>query len=182
MLGIPFTSVWGTRMRITTGIAALAATLAAASPASAQAITGKAKGTVLQPLTMTKGADLDFGTIVSGTSAGVVRIEANEEGDRSVGGGVVAVLSDVGHSAFFTGAGPEGRVVNLTLTYDDILVFGDEEIEVAEMFLDNGAVDKEVEIGSSGAFTTYVGGQFNIAENQPAGVYTGSFKITAEYN
>ena len=36
MIGIPFTSVWGTKMRLTLGIAALAATFVAASPAAAQ--------------------------------------------------------------------------------------------------------------------------------------------------
>ena len=34
---------------------------------------------------------------------------------------------------------------------------------------------------NAGGFTVYVGGTFNIAANQPAGVYSAQFQLTATY-
>jgi len=105
-------------MRLTVGLAALAATLVAATPASAQlaSATAEAKGVVLLPLTLTKTSDLDFGTVVADPLvAGTVVIDANT-GARSVSGGVTAVPSFPGGRAVFQGAGSSGQLVDLTLS------------------------------------------------------------------
>src|SRR5688500_16167711 len=80
-------------MRFKIALAALAATAAFASPAVAQTVASEsatARGTVLQPLTLTEDSDLDFGTVLSTAAAGTVTINANS-GVRSVTGGVAAV-------------------------------------------------------------------------------------------
>ena len=76
-------------MRFTVYLAALAATTAFATPAFAQVVsataTAEARGLVLQPLTLTKVNDLDFGTILASTVAGSVSIDA-DTGVRSSSG------------------------------------------------------------------------------------------------
>src|SRR5688500_8221424 len=96
MFGFPFTSVGNLKMRLKLGLAAVAATLAVASPASAQVISStaeaEARGVVLTAQSLTKEADLDFGTITVnpdpltsvGGPGGTVTIAANAAGTRTV--------------------------------------------------------------------------------------------------
>src|SRR3954454_23333864 len=99
--------------------AALAATLAVASPAFAQqattSATAEARGLVLQSLTLSKVSDLDFGTVAgSATVAGNVVVDA-DTGTRTSGGGVTLMPSTVSR-ARFDGLGVPGNTVQLTLT------------------------------------------------------------------
>jgi hypothetical protein len=168
-------------MRLTLGLAALAATFAAASPASAQVATdsavAEARGTVIQPLTLTRTADLDFGTVISTNVAGNVVIDP-DTGLRSVGGGVTGIASTFGR-AEFTGLGTEGQTVSLTLDPPLGLVSGANIININSMSLDSGGPVRT--IGAGGTFTVGVGGDFAIAIDQAPGLYTADFELTAEY-
>ena len=78
-------------MRFTVSLAALAATLVVAAPAAAAptatvTATGNpiAKGVVVLPLTLSKTADLDFGTVIASTTTpGSVSISADDGSARS---------------------------------------------------------------------------------------------------
>jgi spore coat protein U-like protein len=76
-------------MRLNICLAALAATAAFASPAAAQVVTStaqaEARGTILQPLSLSRVQDLDFGTNLVDPlgAAGSVTIDA-DNGNRSV--------------------------------------------------------------------------------------------------
>ena len=76
-------------MRFKTALAALAASAAFASPAAAQVVTSnaqaEARGTILQPLSLSRDQDLDFGTILVDPlgAGGSVAIDA-DDGSRSV--------------------------------------------------------------------------------------------------
>ena len=131
-------------MRIAISLAALAATLATATPAFAQAVSAsanaEARGVVLQPLTLTKVDDLDFGTVISTAVAGTVVIDA-DDGSRSVTGGVLAVPSYPGGRGLFSGNGTAGQDVNLTLNSPGLLVSTTNPLDVVvvnSMYLDNG--------------------------------------------
>lgn len=174
-------------MRLTLGIAALAATFAAASPAFAQSAPvsasaqAEARGTVLLPLTLTKTSDLDFGTVIaSPTVAGTVVIDPNAATlPRSVTGGVTGVSTYPGNRGLFQGAGTAGQNVTLTLNAPATLTSGSNFI-TASLVLDQSGATNRI-IGASGAFAVGVGGTFNIAAAQPNGLYTGTFDLTAEY-
>lgn len=176
-------------MRIKFFLAALAATTAFATPAFAQSTgsdtaTAEARGLVLQPLTLTKVDDLDFGTILASTVAGSVTID-EDTGGRSVAGGVTAVASNVGDRALFAGAGTPGQQVSLTLTQPvgGVLVStsnSSDTITVSSLVLDNGGLGTRT-IGALGAFQVGVGGSFAIAAGQPNGLYTADFDLTANY-
>lgn len=177
-------------MRLTIALAALAATAVTASPALAQqapasataSANALAKGVVLQPLTLTKVTDLDFGTVVSTTVAGTVTIDA-DNGIRANSGGVTLVPSFPGDRGLFTGLGDANQNVTLTLTAPSVLVSTTNPIDtvsVNAMVLDQSNLTVR-NTGSGGVFQVGVGGTFGIAAQQPNGFYKADFTLTADY-
>jgi hypothetical protein len=176
-------------MRIKTYLVALAATAAAvATPAAAapQATVtvnnATAKGTVLLPLTLSETQKLDFGTVIADTtSAGDVLIDA-VTGARTVASPVVGVPTNPGQNGIFQGAGSPGTVVDLSMTAPAVLTSGSNTLVVNDMSFDNaGALTTSRTIDLTGAFSVGVGGDFAIAANQPNGLYTGTYSVTASY-
>ncbi len=143
------------------------------------------------PLTLSKTSDLDFGTVIASTTvAGTVVINA-DDGSRSVTGGVVGVPGYPGSRALFQGAGTAGQAVLLTLQAPAVLTSGPNSVTVNDMFFDTGGasavngvtgyLETARTINGTGAFEVGVGGDFAIAANQPNGLYTAPFIVTAEY-
>lgn len=172
-------------MRLNICLAAFAASVAVASPAFAQSVTAsataEARGLVLQPLTLTRVDDLDFGTVIASAVAGQVTID-EDTGARSVSGGVLGVPTAPGQRGLFAGAGTAGQQVDLTLTppAGGVLVSGANFLTVSAMVLDNGNSTTRT-IDLTGAFQVGVGGTFDIAASQPNGLYAADFDLTAEY-
>ncbi|WP_324805942.1 DUF4402 domain-containing protein [Sphingomonas sp. LY29] len=177
-------------MRLINTLAATAALALFATPAFAQSTPGtdtataEARGLVLQPLTLTKVTDLDFGTILASTVAGTVTINA-DTGNRSVTGGITQVASNAGSRATFAGAGtPAQRVVlklapptgNLLVSTSNVA----DTIAVSSMVFDTANTTTRT-IGTDGTFLVGVGGTFAIAANQPNGLYKADFNVTADY-
>lgn len=170
-------------MRFTLCLAALAATAVSASPAFAQmaSATGEARGVVVQPLTLAKVQDLDFGTVVGSAVAGTVAIDA-DSGARTVGGGVTGVPSYPGDRAVFQGAGASGQEVLLALSAPAVLVSTTnpaDMIAVNSLSLDSAGATRIID--ATGVFTVGVGGNFGIAANQAPALYTANFDLTADY-
>src|SRR6476646_3750676 len=175
---------WGTKMRKILSFAALAATIATATPAFAQQASAQAeaRGVVVQPLTLARVQDLDFGTVVGSAVAGTVDIDA-DTGGRTVTGGVIGVPSYPGDRALFQGAGTSGQDVILTLNAPTLLISQSnptDTITVNSMTLDSGNTTTRT-IGVTGVFAVGVGGNFAIAANQPAALYSANFDLTADY-
>jgi len=173
-------------MRFKICFAALAATVVTASPAFAQqaSATAEARGRVLQPLTLSKAFDLDFGT-VSGdpTNPGTVVVGVtNPASPTRTQTGAVTLVPSVWQPAEFDGAGEPGRAVTVTLNPPATLVNGANSITVNSMVLDtcNCTTDTRT-VDGAGAFKVYVGGDFAIAANQASGLYTANFDVTADY-
>ena len=172
-------------MKMTYRIAAIAALLVSATPGFAAVnatATAEAKGLVLQPLTLTKVSDLDFGTIIASNTAGTVSINA-DSGARAVGGGVTAVPSYPGSRGLFAGAGTAGQGVILSLTAPSVLVSttnAADTLVVTGLALDNGNTLNRT-IDNTSAFAVGVGGNFAIAAGQPNGLCTAQFTVTASY-
>ena len=178
-------------MRIKIALAALAATVAFASPARAQTVVAdgdpQARGVILLPLTLTKLEDLNFGTVLADTAlGGTVTIDA-DTGNRTFGGagGATPVASDAGHRGLFQGTGDPDQEVILTLTppAGNVLAGpGTATIAVSNFGLDSGGASgasRTVPLG--GTFLVGVGGTFTIAAGQANGVYTADFTLTAQY-
>lgn len=169
-------------MHLKITVAALAATFALVSPAQAQTVsaTAEARGLVLQPLTLTKVDDLDFGTVISSAASGTVTINS-DSGFRSLTGGVAAGPA-TGNRALFSGAGTAGQQVDLDLVYPAVLTSAGNTIAITSLDFDTGGGTSTTRtIGGTGTFQVGVGGVFAIGANQPNGLYTATFQVTAEY-
>src|SRR4029079_15584022 len=105
-------------MRYTVSIAAIAATLVAATPAmaaSSATATANARGIVLKSLSLSSTADLDFGTVAAdATNPGTVSVDA-DTGARSTSGAVVALPGAFARGQF-DGLGDPNATVALTLS------------------------------------------------------------------
>jgi hypothetical protein len=170
-------------------LAALAAT-AAVTPAFAQQVTvnnATAKGTVLLPLSLSESQKLDFGTVIAST---VVGNDGNVVIDPATGarsfpnGNVLGVATYPGQRGLFQGAGTVGRSVLLTLTPATVLTSGTNTLAVNSMSFDGcgpACVSTSRTIDPTGSFSIGVGGDFQVNANQPNGVYTGTYSVTADY-
>lgn len=159
--------------------AALLATAVTADPASAaNTATANGKALLLLPLTLTKVDDLDFGTIVSSPVAGTVTINA-ATGARTHAGGVTEVPSDPGQRALFAWAATPNQPVTFDITYPATLDDGaGNSVQVALLYLQSSSTIAD----SKGIVQVGVGGSILISANQPAGTYSNTFQVTANYN
>jgi hypothetical protein len=159
-------------------VAASAASAGAAPVAAPTPAQGKAL--ILVPLTLTKIDDLDFGTVVTSPVSGVVTINP-ATGARSFAGGVTGFAGDPGHRAQFAGAGTPTQQVIVFITPPAALVNGaGDTIPVLALTLDNGGNPIRT-IDATRAFFVGVGGIIQINADQPEGVYSANFTVTANY-
>lgn len=172
-------------MRLGLGLALLAGMMTAvpAIPAAAAPVgaapPARARALVLKPLTLTRIQDLDFGTVMTSSSPGMVVINATS-GARTTSGGVTGLPSAVGQRARFAGAGTPGQQVFILLVPPAVLtnsVSGD-TIDVLAMSLDGSPIRT---INSTRAFFVGVGGVIAVAADQADGLYSAEFEIYADY-
>lgn len=168
--------------------AALVATFAVSAPAMAQSTastTGAGSITVIRPLTITKNADLKFGTVVRpGTGSGTVVVST--AGARSVTGSVVGLSSgDTPQAAQFTVAGEGGQSVSVTIPATFSLANGSDTLTVTTSNDLTGSAAAQTlsnALGAAGTLAFKVGGSIPIASTTNTGLYTGSFTVSAAYN
>lgn len=169
------------RILIALGVmAAIVPAPAAAAPLSnAKSASGRAL--LLLPLTLTKIDDLDFGTMVSSGTSGTVALNATS-GARTFAGGVTGVPSAAGHRAYFGGSGTARQlVVVIVIPPTQLTDTNGDTVDVLAMTIDNGGNPLRTIDPVTKTFFVGVGGILNIAANQPAGVYSSTFQVTANY-
>jgi len=171
------------RYLIALGVAAAVALPTPAFAAAPGANTHAANSQVLLllPLTLTKIDDLDFGTVVSSGTSGTVALNATT-GARTFAGGVTGVTTTAGHRAYFAGAGTGGQqVVVIVIPPTQLTDVNGDTVDVLAMTIDNGGNPLRTIDPVSKTFFVGVGGILNIAGNQPDGVYSSTFQVTANY-
>lgn len=161
--------------RVATGVAiaafGLSAGVAQAAPATASAT---AKARVLKQITVTNTADLDFGTIVAGTSAAAVAVSTG--GARTC----AAALTCTGTvtAASFDVSGTNNAVV--TVTGDNSVSLTNGTGGTMSASLTRSATTLTLTNSAVGG-TFQVGGSLALAANQADGAYTGTFNVTVDY-
>jgi hypothetical protein len=175
-------------MRFNVCLAALAATLVAspalAAPTASDTTSATARGVVLQAHQLVKNTDLDFGVVtVDSALAGTVSISADAAGTRTSTGGVTPLPSTY-QAANFDGLAAPAETVALSITppAGNVLISAtnsNDKITVNSLGLDSGGASRVAD--STGAFQVWVGGTFGLNANQPAGVYSAQFQLTADY-
>lgn len=169
------------KLLIASALAAAAAAPAHAAPVAATP-NATARALILVPLELTKIDDLAFGTVIpSKAVSGTVTINA-KTGARTVSGGVADYPGDVGHRAYFGGAGSAGRQVIVEITQPDHLVSttnAGDTIPVLALTLDGSPV--RTINATTRTFFFGVGGIIQIGADQPEGLYESTFDVTATY-
>ena len=135
---------------------------------------------LLIPLTLTKIDDLSFGSVIPSPVSGTVVIDAST-GTRTIAGGVTAVPSDVGQRAYFGGAGSPNQQVIVTVTAPAVLtsIAGD-TLTVLALTLDGPPLRTIHPVDRT--FFFGVGGIILVGADQPEGVYTSDYDVTANYH
>lgn len=159
-------------------LASMFAAPAVAAPTSAT-IAPPAKALLLIPLTLTKIQDLKFGSIVPSSLPGTVTIDA-ATGNRTGSPEVSLLPSDVGQRGYFGGAGSSNQQVVMALTPATILTDGfGNNITVLSMSLDGSNVRTIDPVAHT--FFVGVGGVLQIDADQPEGLYSATYNLTADY-
>ena len=174
--------------RLAVPVGMFAALAVAASPVSAQeTVQGAAEISIIEPVTIVKTADLDFGQIIpNGTGNGRVTIHART-GART-GNANVALLGTSGFSrAEFTVTGESRRFVILTTNSPTITLSGpgtDMTVNRLRVNRNNGgqrSLPRRFRIPNAGTMNVGFGGRLNVGSNQAPGIYSGTFNLTVTY-
>ena len=149
----------------------LGATGASAAPASATAV---AKAKVLKQLTITRNADLDFGTIVAGTAASTVVVDS--AGVRTCGTGLACTATPA--AAAFTVVGTNNNIVSVSVPTSVTLNSGTNSMTATL------SAPATLDLGNSGSTGTSLkfGGTLNVGADQVEGSYASTnFTVTVNY-
>ena len=166
-------------------VAALTVSVAAPALAQSASTTGNGSITVIRPLTITKNADLRFGTVVRpSTGAGTAVVSA--AGVRSVTGGVAGLSSgDTPQAAQFTVDGEGGQSISVTIPATFSIANGTDTLTVTTVNNLSGSAASQTlsnALGSAGSLSFRVGGSVPVASATATGAYTGTFTVSAAYN
>ena len=185
-MGIRGTSQSRAALRLRAIFSAIAASTLAPAPAIAADQTGTAAAVVVRPNTLVKSDDLDFGTLVSGPTAGTATINPATNA-RSTTGGVTAV-GTAAQRAVFQGT---GGIFLITVTGDNSVTLtragggGSMTATLVRAITTSGGgisiLGSSATLLPSGVQTYYVGGTLTVPANQPAGDYSGTFNLTVNY-
>nr|WP_315383173.1 DUF4402 domain-containing protein [uncultured Sphingomonas sp.] len=140
--------------------------------------------TIVQPLTITKDADLRFGSIVKPSTSGSVAIST--AGARSVTDGVQALSAgDTPQAARFTVAGAGGRALSIQIPPSITLSSGTHALLVTTTSNLTGSLAAQVLSGTpevSGSLEVRVGGSVALTSTTEPGTYMGVLTVSAAYN
>lgn len=159
------------------------AALLAAAPGPAFAVTpvrqSDADAIVLKPLSLLKKKNLDFGTLISATTAGTATVDP-ASGAVTTTGGVTAVTSTTS-AATFVGAGSRNAPFQIRLPNKPLTItrVGGTETMTVSNWTTDGPTNRH--IGINEAFQFGIGAQLTVAANQAPGTYVGTFDVTVHY-
>ena len=153
---------------------ALAALLAAPSPAAAAQITAATSANIVKPVSLTKLQDMDFGTL----------LVTNYTGTRTIAmsrAGVVTCSADITCSgapkqARFNIQGTNRLVVLISVASAGLVNAG-----TTIPFTPDAPASVTMTNSGSPGLDIDVGGSLAVAGTIPAGLYTGTMTVTADY-
>lgn len=139
-------------------------------------------------LSIVENADLHFGTMTIPT--GAVNVTVTTAGLRSATvPSLITLLSQapVAHNAAYTIYGSKNAHYIVTLPANGIVKInsGANQMNVDNFTIkstNNGAGNGTGKLNQQGTDTFRIGATLKLANGQPAGIYTGTFTITAAYN
>jgi hypothetical protein len=122
---------------------------------------------------------LVFGSFAAG-SGGTVTVSTS--GACSAGGGVIIIVPDCSSAEFMVTGDPDFTYL-IELPADDFVTLtGPGNNMVISNFVSNPAEGANGLLSSGGSQILSVGATLNVANNQAAGSYSGSFSVIVQYN
>jgi len=138
----------------------------------------EASARIVSPLQITKTADLKFGNIAAGPSAGTVDMAITDV--RTAAGGVTLISAgNVSNAAAFDIIGSPDATFTISLPSSILIASGANNMMVDNFVSSLGATSA---LDAQGAAALKVGALLNVDANQPVGLYTGTFDVTVAYN
>lgn len=165
----------------------LSAALAISGPAFAGTAAGNAEITIVRPLSFVIDDNLDFGTVIRGTTAGTVTVAP--DGTRSRTGGVTLANGGGQKPASFAGQGTVNQRVDISIGANSIFLNGPgAPMRVRDFVIGSTptAVLTSAPLrfriaAASGVFAFPIGATLDVGANQAPGKYTGNWSITLNY-
>lgn len=141
------------------------------------AVTGHARITIVDGITVVETQQLNFGSIDASAVAGTVVV--NYDGIRSSIGGVTEIGTGF-NSGSFTITGTPGTVVNYVVQTTPITLLGASTGQ--PLIVDNFTVSNASGTTNTGGTAILkVGATANIMANQAVDVYTGTYNVTVSH-
>ena len=182
------------RATLACAFAAAISTSASAAPGNSHTLQGTANGEVLNPMTIAKVEDMDFGSIAATATPGTVVLNPANSACTKTG---ALVLSGTCQAAVFDGYGSFLQVlriqvansIQLTGSNGGSMQLNNFTLNTTPDLLYIGGNGNGVGNGNrryailrlSGLFNFRVGGTLNVGANQTPGAYTGTFDVTVRY-
>lgn len=159
-----------------------------AAPALANTSTQGSEAVVVTPLSFVEVNDLKFGTIIPSTTSGG-NVVLDPDGTRTATGGIILV-GNSHQPAEFAGLGTQNQIVDISVGANTIWLTGPGPRMRVRRFRVGSTpttllttTPRFFRIGSAtGIFRFPVGAELRVRRNQPAGLYTGTWDITLNYN
>lgn len=160
----------------------------ATAPAMAEPVTaqGSSSATVVDPIHITKVADLAFGSIVAPES-GVGRVTINARTGARTTNANASVVGTGFERARFEVTGIPNTAVNLTTSSPTIQLTGPgapmtiDQLRVNRNTGAQNTLPRVYTIPASGTMDVGFGGRLNVATGQAPGEYSGTFDLTVTY-
>lgn len=150
------------------------------APAAAASLNVPAQTTIIQPISLAKTADLQFGRIIARTTANRVTINPTT-GARTASLGATTLAPGTPSSrATFTITGAPGLTSTITLPATVTLTRSGGGATMTVNTFRRTPTGNPV-IPATGSYTLNIGARLNVGANQAMGDYTGSFAVTTDY-
>lgn len=154
------------------------------SAAYAASGSGTANVRIVTPISITPALSLEFGNVAAGTAADTVTVSTG--GTRTKGGAVngVTLLSGgtTARAGTFTVAGEPNAAYTISAISGINLTGGTPNIAATFTALSTSTSSATAgTLTAGGSDTITVGGTINVAANQPAANYTGTYSVVVNY-
>lgn len=176
------TGIISTRIASALTVIMMFSSAAGAQTSSQSTVDVGVSTTIIQPLTISKGADLSFGRIVKPTTgSGTVSMSASSD-VVAAGAGAVALGGINTSRAKFAIAGEGGQAISLTVPASVQLTHGSDAIAVTLTPDLTATPTLSGALGTQGGLALNIGGSFTIPNTASTGNYSGRFNVTVSYN
>lgn len=158
----------------------IALSFMAFTPASAATASSDSRAEIAESSVVQKLSDLQFGDIVTGSSPSTVAVNASTDARQVTSGDAIALGGTVSAASFRVEARPLLFYRIIVPASTTITRVGGSETMLVDNFTLNGPSLRLLPLFTP-VGTFKVGGRLNVAADQEAGTYEGSFNVTVNF-